>query len=357
MKRDLFFFIALLLSQLFTLTSGGWQSRSAAADLPQTAKTTSIADVNSAPVAGLIVPPPAPVFIATLQPKSEDNAPQNNIQAESKIKRVLVVSFDGMRPDTIAAAPMPNLLRLMKNGAYTLSATTISYPTTLPSHTSMLSGLCMEKHGLGFNSRNLYRGYSQGVDIFDLTHNANMKSVMIVAKDKLEQIPAPGTVDVFELYPNEPLIAQAAIEMMPSDFDLMFLHFPSGDVIGHKWGWMSLKQLSAFNQSDEALGLVLEALEANGMRESTLVIVTADHGGHDQTHDGTKMEDYIIPWVASGPGVVPGELNSVVKTMDTAATIAYALGLPLQPEWDGIPIYEAFGVVPQDIHYLSSPCE
>jgi len=30
--------------------------------------------------------------------------------------------------------------------------------------------------------------------------------------------------------------------------------------------------------------------------------------------------------------------------MDTAATTAFVLGLPLPPEWDGVPVFEAFGL-------------
>jgi hypothetical protein len=30
--------------------------------------------------------------------------------------------------------------------------------------------------------------------------------------------------------------------------------------------------------------------------------------------------------------------------MDTAATAAFALGLPIPADWDGVPVYEAFGL-------------
>jgi hypothetical protein len=40
--------------------------------------------------------------------------------------------------------------------------------------------------------------------------------------------------------------------------------------------------------------------------------------------------------------------------MDTAATAAYALGLPIPPEWDGVPVYEAFGLPAER---MSAPCE
>jgi arylsulfatase A-like enzyme len=51
-----------------------------------------------------------------------------------------------------------------------------------------------------------------------------------------------------------------------------------------------------------------------------------------------------IPWIASGPGIQAGELTQSVYTMDTAATAAYALGLPIPADWDGVPVLEAFGL-------------
>jgi hypothetical protein len=43
-------------------------------------------------------------------------------------------------------------------------------------------------------------------------------------------------------------------------------------------------------------------------------------------------------------GIQPKQLTIQVNTMDTAATAAFALGLLLPPEWDGVPVYEAFGL-------------
>jgi arylsulfatase A-like enzyme len=79
------------------------------------------------------------------------------------------------------------------------------------------------------------------------------------------------------------------------------------------------------------------------LRQETLIIVTADHGGHDQVHGSRMAEDMTIPWVVSGPGVRQGPLTSSIQTTDTAATAAWALGLPLPADWDGWPVFEAFG--------------
>jgi hypothetical protein len=37
-------------------------------------------------------------------------------------------------------------------------------------------------------------------------------------------------------------------------------------------------------------------------------------------------------------------LTTPIHTMDTAATAAFALGLDIPAEWDGVPVYEAFGL-------------
>lgn len=275
------------------------------------------------------------------------------------IERVLILSYDGMRPDAIAAAPMNNLLGLIDTGAYTLTnAVTIAYPSTLPSHAAMLSGLCMAENGIVYDKYYKYMGYSKGVDIFDLAHASGMRTVMIVGKDKLRQLAEPETTDVFETRYDEASIAQVAVEQISQGFGLMFVHFPSPDQVGHKYGWMGVSYLDMLRNGDEALGSILAELDRTGLRETTLIIVTADHGGHDENHIGLVIEDFQIPWIASGAGVVPGEVTVSIQTMDTAATTAHALGLPLQPEWVGIPVYEAFGepilnVHPEDANW---PC-
>lgn len=345
MKRDLFFVIALLCVQGYIMVPEFWLPTTAPSAISQ---AFNVETVSTLVPQKTITPTPTkqPIPTFTAKPTSTPTPAPAPV-----VEHVLIVSFDGMRPDAIPAAPMKNLLALIESSAYSFEARTIAYPVTLPSHTAMLSGMCMEKNGMRWNSNNRYVGYSRGDDLFNLTHDANMKSAMVVGKDKLRLIAEPETTDDFEVRLNEALIADAAVDVISSGFDLLFVHFPSADARGHKYGWMSNAQFKALREGDEALGRLLAALDENGIRESTLVIVTADHGGHDRTHDGTRVEDYLIPWIASGPGIAPGELTYPIHTMDTAATVAYALGLPFQPEWDGFPVYEAFGLIPQDVHY------
>lgn len=284
---------------------------------------------------------PAPVFTPTTV----------STPSKADIKRVLIISYDGLRPDAIEQAPMPNLMALAENGTYSFtSASTIDYPATSPSHASMLSGLCMEDHGVIYNKYFMYMGYSKGVDVFDLAHQAGLRTVMIVSKDKLRQLAEPETTDVFEIAYGEPAIERAVLPQIEAGFGLMFIHFAGGDNRGHKYGWMSGEYMKVMREGDDVLGNIVQALKDNDLYDTTLIIVTADHGGHDKNHVGTLIEDFRIPWIAHGPGVVQQELTRLIFTMDTAATAAYALGFPLQEDWAGIPVYETFGEPQIEVH-------
>jgi predicted AlkP superfamily pyrophosphatase or phosphodiesterase len=261
------------------------------------------------------------------------------------IRRALIVSYDGLRPDAIAQAPMPNLQALMQAGAYSLTAQTTFPSATLPGHASMLTGMCPQKHGVDWNDYNPAQGFAQGVDIFDLAHAAGLKTVMVVGKQKLIQLTEPGSLDVYKYINDRDLvIADWILENFPADFGLMFVHFPTIDSMGHEHGWLSWEQLSVARRGDEALGKLLATLDERGMRQETIILITADHGGHDQTHGSRNPLDMTIPWVLSGPGIRSGELASQVQITDTAATVAWALKLPIPPEWDGAPVTEAFGL-------------
>ncbi len=331
MRRSLYlaFLMGFLLS-CGTLTTPIPQS----VDLPPTATPSPI---STQPPTATSTPPPTITF--TPAPRFE---------------RVLIVSFDGLRPDAIAEAKMKNVLSLIETGAYTFGAQTIMPSVTLPSHASMLVGTCPAKHIVRWNEYVPQNGYAIGADIFDLAHAAGLRTVMVVGKEKLRQVTDPASTDFFafvdetDKIPDPYAIEQLTIQQILKDFNLMFVHFPKGDLEGHDHGWMSTTQLRQYGRDDESFGYILETLKDMGLYESTLIIVTADHGGHDTTHGTNMLEDMTIPWIISGMGIQSRQLTTQVHTTDTAATAAFALGLLIPPEWDGVPVTEAFRLPVQE---------
>ena len=306
-------------------------------------------DSDPQPVAIADSPSPAPVSTATPtstpSPTPQPSATLTATPTEiPRPRRVLILSIDGLRPDAIAMAPMPNLIELMGSGAYTLNAQTTFPSVTLPGHTSMLTGQCPDKHGINWNDYIPFFGYAKGHSLFALAKDAQMRTIMFVGKEKLRQVTPPETTDVYRYINDRDLVITAEIiPELQKGFGLTFIHFPTADWMGHEYGWLSPEQFSVLRRADEAIGNILATLAESGLREGTLLIITADHGGHEQTHGSSLREDMTIPWIINGPGVVPGEIEVSINITDTAATAAWALDLPIPAEWDGIPAQEAFG--------------
>jgi len=273
-------------------------------------------------------PPPAHVAAKTTPPP-----------APLSPRRVVIISEDGMRPDVLTADRAPRHVALMKEGATAKTAETIRESDTLPSHASMLSGVSADSHGLWWNSYHADRGYIHVPTIFSAAHAAGLTTAMIVGKPKLRHIAIPGTVDHFERpsYLCGGVSKRAAEYFTQAKPDLLFIHFSDPDEYGHANGWMSPEYLKAVSNSDHCLATVLAAIDASGLASTTLVIVTADHGGHGFRHsDGHDTVDRDIPWIVRGPQITPGSaLDGTVETVDTAATTLAALGLPALPHMLG----------------------
>ena len=258
--------------------------------------------------------------------------------ARPKINHVLIISEDGLRQDAVESMHLHWHEILRKHGVWAAHAKTIRDASTLPAHASMLSGVPPKMHGLTWNTWRPHSGYIKAPTIFTDAREHGLTTAFFTGKTKLRHIVPPGTVGMYERlgYYCKKVAEEAATYLTTEKPALAFVHFSDPDELGHRNGWMSKKQLNAIADSDKCLGILYEALEKSGLIEDTLIIVSADHGGHNHVHSGAKLIDRAIPWIACGPGVREDYvLEGDLSTMDTAATALYALGLPIRPEIEG----------------------
>ena len=186
--------------------------------------------------------------------------------------------------------------------------------------------------------------------IAEVAHAAGRRTAFIYNWEQLRDLAAPGTLD-FSYYKNyqsddeaDITIAETAAEYIVNEQpDFCFVYFGLVDVMGHQHGWMSPEYIAQIENSDQAIGIVLGRLKAANLLDRYFMLLQSDHGGHGQSHGTDMPEDLTIPWIAAGPNVKPmGEIDQLVRIIDTAPTIAHALGLPLASEWEGQPITEIF---------------
>lgn len=261
------------------------------------------------------------------------------------IKHIVLVSIDGLRPDAINRSNAKNLFELSRSNLYYPEAQTIQRSVTLPSHTSMLTGLDYSRHKITTNKP--LPGHVPFATVFQILKKTGKTNAAFFSKkklgflfhpDSLDYIYGPGQQDTkyHQTHANE--LSENFSHVWPKQFfNMTFIHIREPDETGHKYGWMSNEYLNqAIPAADKAIGQIYNTIKNSKHANDTLLIITADHGGKDKTHWYQRPEDFTIPWMAINPGIKPETKHGKgVYIYDTMPTILYLLGAPVPENIDG----------------------
>lgn len=289
-----------------------------------------------APSVSVVAPPPSLPPLSPLPPK---------ISRHFTVKDyyVFVIVVDGLRPDALQRAQTPNLDRLWESGLYSWTAQTVMPSVTLPAIASLVSGVPPERHQIDWNYWAPDLGRIAVPTIFEIAQSEKIPTVAFVSKRKLEHLFSPETPFFMLNADARHLINEATHYISEHRPRLVFLHLSDVDDAGHRYGWMTVRQLEAIERVDEAIGLLLQSLEDLNILNKSVIIVTADHGGHGRIHGTDDPRDMTIPWILWTPDIEIGrELTQPIRIYDTAATVLAALGLVIPSDWLGVPVLEAF---------------
>lgn len=296
------------------------------------------------------VPPPRPEPAAVIQQGGAARASSGRVT-----DHVVVISIDGLRPDAIQKFAAPTIQRLMREGSYTLEAQTILPSKTLPSHTSMLTGVDADAHGITWNSDETdAHGHVSVPTVFGIATAAGFRTAAFFSKTKFHHLEAPSTIGYVRspkggLFDSRWSASHTAelverhLERAEHSPNLLFVHIGEPDFAGHLFGWMGRMYASAVHEADRAVADVLDEADERFGRGQYTVVLTADHGGHGRNHGSSDPRDTTIPWIVWGEGVpAGGHLAAGIRTMDTAATALWLLGLDVPAQWAGRPVLAAF---------------
>ena len=264
---------------------------------------------------------------------------------------VVLVSIDGLRPDAISRFGAATLQRLVREGSFSLAATTITPSKTLPSHTSMLTGQPPERHQVLWNTP-----MSADADlvalptVFGVARARGYRTAAFFSKSKFQPLQQPGTLDYsqapggwFGRWSSDRTLTDVEKHLAGARPNLVFVHLGDVDRAGHSSGWMSDAYGRAVRRVDTAVGRLMVAADRAFGASGYTLLVTADHGGHDYDHGSADPRDVTIPWIAWGRGVQTGQLaGTPIRTMDTAATVLWLLGVDEPGDWMGTPVLSAF---------------
>jgi arylsulfatase A-like enzyme len=113
---------------------------------------------------------------------------------------------------------------------------------------------------------------------------------------------------------------------------------------------------SNVSYQDDLLGQLVEKLKGWGIYDQTMIIVTADHGDEQWEdgrvgHGGSERETLLhVPLLIHYPPLFPaGKVTEGTESIDIVPTLADALGVATDPEWQGmslIPVANGAGGYP-----------
>lgn len=272
----------------------------------------------------------------------------NQALAQENSKYALIITIDGLRPDAITEQNSPNLLELIKLGSYSPTAKTVDPPKTLPSHTSLVTGLVPKKHLTFINEWIDGMGHTKFETIFTQAQKEGFSTAMFVGKDKLNFIAVPGSIDKLEVIDYSPTSVEEITESFTSyikdnKMGITLIHFPEPDIPGHKHGWMSAVYIESVKRVDGEINKIVQSLKNAGVYDETLIIITADHGGIRKNHREKHPLVSTIPWIAVGKQIRSNyTIEEQVYIYDTAPTVLRALGIKQIKDIDGEVIEEIF---------------
>jgi arylsulfatase len=96
-------------------------------------------------------------------------------------------------------------------------------------------------------------------------------------------------------------------------------------------------------QIDVEVGAILDALDEQGLSESTAIVFTSDHGDYLGDHGligkATFYEaSFHVPLIVAGPGIAPGACDDLVSLTDVTATMLRLAGAEVPDYMDSRPL-------------------
>ncbi|TKC08835.1 alkaline phosphatase [Pedobacter frigoris] len=278
---------------------------------------------------------------------------QLNAQVK-KVKHVVLIGCDGFGAYAVPDAKMPNLKKLMETGSWTLKARSVLPSSSAVNWASMLMGAGPTEHGY-----TEWGSATPEIPSAVTTKYGLFPSIFSVIRD---QKPSAKTAVVYSWGGIGPLIEKDAINIVVPGKDkddfcadtaasiirkekpyFTFLHLDEPDHTGHGIGHRTPAYYKELENVDLRIGKILQAIKDAGIEKETIVILSADHGGTGKGHGGKSLDEVLIPWVINGPGVKSNhEIKDVIITYDTAATIAWILGLKTPQSWRGKAVADSF---------------
>ena len=279
-------------------------------------------------------------------------------KGKDKAKHVVLIGLDGWGAYSLPKADMPNVKKLMEDGAYTLKKRSALPSSSAINWASMFMGAGPELHGYTewgsktpeLPSRVLNKN---GIfpTIFQLLRDARPKAEIgcLYEWNGIKYL-----VDTLSLnyhyhvadYNKTPkeLGNMASAYIKEKHPTLVAICYDNPDHTGHTEGHDTPGYYEKLKELDTYVGQIVQAVKDAGILDDTIFILTSDHGGIKKGHGGKTMQEMETAFIISGKNIKKGLRFDDVSMMqyDVASTIASIFNLEQPQVWIGRPMKIVF---------------
>ncbi|WP_343673296.1 alkaline phosphatase family protein [Chitinophaga sp.] len=219
----------------------------------------------------------------------------------ARTPKILFLTIDGARGESVRDAGAPNLLALSEHAIYSWNSISDTIALRSTGWADLLTGVHKEKHGVVKND--FSNNHLQAYPVFFKYIKERAPKFRIAAyssSDSLGQYLITDT-DVNQTYADDDAAATQAIlqELTIDTASMVFGQFSQVELAGRQYGYdVSVPEYkTAILQADENIGKILAALKQRKTfaSEDWLVIITAGNGGPYQVDpsddDGTILSN------------------------------------------------------------------
>jgi len=270
-------------------------------------------------------------------------------------EHVIIIGIDGMSSAGLMKAEAPFMHRMIDEGAFKYNARTVLPSSSSSNWSAMILGAGPEITGITSNgwkpdakhmSPVVVNKVGRSPSIYDIIRQQRPQAEegVVFHWDDYGRLLQKEMVNYYEHGNTETeAAAKFAAYITAKKPTFALLHMDHVDDAGHSKGHMTPEYLKAIAKADSLIGTVLTAIDNAGMKDNTLVMIVADHGGINKGHGGESDEEITIPVIYYGKGVKKGyKIQQPVYQYDVAATVAFVFNLKVPYSWTSRPVKAAF---------------
>ena len=199
-------------------------------------------------------------------------------------EHVILFVLEGVGQESLKSGAMPVLSSLVKDGAVTWSATTVSPARRLPTMASLVTGMPVAKHGITWNVFEFSRGYPRAPTVFDyLDLSGGRDSAIFYMDESLYQLAKPEPYTDYQMcgplraecnpdrlvgyvrdYFKKATSGSGYGHAIPSLPHFLVVHLPASGRVGEAQGWKSAAYKDALKAVDKAMGTVCALRPSSG---------------------------------------------------------------------------------------------